>query len=96
MFRESWLAVVSQVIKLRHGHCSQCGNDAELFVLELVAGEPPLVCPLKRTGTQVGMCERCLTLVQMTIAAYFASKWLRDAKRDQRRSRRLARAAVGA
>lgn len=88
--------MVSQVIRVRHGHCSQCGEHAELFVLELVAGEPPVVCPLKRTGTQVGMCEHCLMLVQTTIAAFFASKWLRESKRDQRRSRRLAREAVEA
>lgn len=89
--------MVSQVIKLRQGCCSQCcGDEAELFVLELVHGEPPIVCPLKRTGTKVGMCERCLQLVQMTIAAFFAAKWLRDSKREQRRGRRLAREAVEA
>lgn len=87
--------MVTQVIKVRHGHCSQCGEHAELFVLELVAGESPVVCPLKRRDTKVGMCERCLSLVQMTIAAFFAAKWLRDSKREQRRSRRLAR-EVGA
>lgn len=82
--------MVTQVIKLRHGHCSQCGEHAELFVLELVAGEPPVVCPLKRRDTKVGICERCLMLTQMTIASFFAAKWLRDAKRQERRRKREA------
>ena len=80
--------MVAQSIKLRHGHCSQCGDQAELYVLELVAGEPPVVCPLKRTGTQVGMCEACLLTVQTTIAAFFAAKWLRDSKRAARLAKR--------
>lgn len=88
--------MVAQSIRLRHGHCSQCGEEAELYVLELVAGELPVVCPLRRTGTKVGMCEDCLTLVQMTIAAFFAAKWLREAKRSQRAARRLAYEGVGA
>lgn len=80
--------MVSQTIRLRHGRCSQCGEDDELFVLELVAGELPLVCPMKRTGTKVGMCEVCLMRVQTTIAAFFAAKWLREEKRQQRLRKR--------
>lgn len=82
--------MVSQSIKLRHGHCAFCGEEAELYVLELVAGEPPVVCPLRRTGTQAGQCESCLMRLQTTIAAFFAAKWLRDAKRQQRRAKREA------
>jgi hypothetical protein len=45
--------------KVHHGRCARCGNEAELFSVDVVPGQQPVVRP-KAANVNIGTCLSCL------------------------------------